>query len=76
MGAYGIPLSYECLQIGMDVLLELPNGFDTERMGNSLALAGVLSSISSVEETTFDRDKSIIVFTRERFDQYTAWICT
>lgn len=47
----------------MDVLLELANRLGAEGMRHDLALAGMFSSITGVEESSSDRDKCIIVFT-------------
>jgi hypothetical protein len=58
-----IPLLTELLEIAMDVLFELADGLGGECVRNSLALAGVLSTIARVEESTADRDEGIIVVT-------------
>lgn len=45
----------------MDVLLELANALRAEGMRYGLSLAGVLGTVSCVEEATLDGDKGIIV---------------
>lgn len=54
-------MSDEQLKVVVHVLLELTNTLGTEGVGHGLALAGVLCSVASVEKTTANTDKSIIV---------------
>jgi hypothetical protein len=44
-------LSNEQLNIGVDILLELTNGFCAKSVRDGLAFAGVLCSVAGVEET-------------------------
>lgn len=45
----------------MDILLELANGFGTERVGDHFALTCMRSSVAHVEEATLDRDECIVI---------------
>lgn len=58
-----LPLLHELLDVAMNVLLELSNGLGTECMGDGLALAGVLGTVTGVEQTTANRDKGIVEVT-------------
>lgn len=55
------PLLKEELEVGMDVLLKLANRLGTEGVRYDLAFAGVFSSITSVEESSGNGYKGIIV---------------
>lgn len=55
-----VPLLDELLNVAMDILLELANGLGTESVGDGLALAGVLGTVTGVEQATADRDKGIV----------------
>ena len=55
-----VPLLHKLLDIAMDILLELANGLGTESVGNGLAFAGVLSTVTGVEQATADRDEGIV----------------
>lgn len=57
-----IPLLLQLLEVVVNVLLELTNGFRGEGVGNSLALAGVLSAVAGIEEAAADGNESVIVF--------------
>ena len=46
----------------MDILLELADGLGREGVADDLALASVLNAVAGVEETTADRDESVVVF--------------
>ena len=46
-----------------DVWFELGNALDAEGVGDSLAFACMLGSISRVEESSLNRDKGIVIFT-------------
>jgi hypothetical protein len=41
----------------------LANGLGTEGVGDSLALAGVLGTVTGVEQTTADRNEGIVEVT-------------
>lgn len=49
----------------MNVLLELANGLGTEGVGDGLALAGVLGTVTGVEQTTANRDEGIVEVARD-----------
>jgi len=55
-----VPLSYEQFEILVHINFELSNTLSREGVGDGLALSGVLSSVSCVEKTAFDRDEGIV----------------
>lgn len=55
-----VPLLDELLNVAVDILLELANGLGTESVGDGLALAGVLGTVTGVEQATADGDKGIV----------------
>lgn len=57
------PFASEQLEIAVDVLLELADGFGAEGVGDDLALASMFGSVTGVEETSSDRDEGVIVVT-------------
>ena len=61
LGQFG-PAVHEHVEVGVDVLLELANGFGGEGVRHDLALPGVLGAVACVEETAVDADEGIVVF--------------
>jgi hypothetical protein len=59
-GAEAVPLLDERSNVAFNVGLELEDAFLRKDMGNDLALAGVCSAVSGVEQATGDGDKGII----------------
>lgn len=57
----GVPLALQLLEIVVDVLLELADGFCGESVGDGLALAGVLGAVARVEEAAADGDEGVVV---------------
>jgi hypothetical protein len=58
-----VPLLDERLNVSVDILFELANGLGAEGVGDSLALASVLGTVTSVEQTAADGDKGIVEVT-------------
>lgn len=50
----------EKLDIAVNVLLELANRLGTESVRDSLALAGVLVTVTGIEETAANGDESVV----------------
>ena len=57
-----IPLLSQRLEIHINVLLELANGFGAECVRDGLALARMFGTISCIEQAALDRDEGIVVF--------------
>jgi len=55
-----VELADKELKVAVDVGLKLGDRLDRECMRDNLALAGVLSTVPSVEEPTTDADKGIV----------------
>ena len=52
----------------MHVLLELRDGLGAEGVGNKFAFAGMVGPITSIEETTPDGDKGIVILAGGEFN--------
>jgi hypothetical protein len=59
-----IPARDEQVEVSVDVLLELADGFRAEGVADDLALAGVFGAIAGVEEAALDADEGVVVFAR------------
>ena len=53
-GGESVPLLDELLEVVVHVLLELADGFGTERVGDGFALSSVFCAITGIEETALD----------------------
>lgn len=58
-----VPLQNKLVKIAMHILLELANTLLAESMRHSLSFAGMLDSVSRIEESSLDADKSVVVLT-------------
>lgn len=57
-----VPLLAEFLEIVVNVLFELSNGFGRESVSDGLAFTCVFTAVARVEETAADGDKGVVVF--------------
>ena len=60
------PFGDEHVEVGVDVLLELADGFRGEGVRDDLPFAGVFGAVAGVEETALDADECVVVFTYKR----------
>lgn len=56
-----VPFVVEEFEVGVDVLLELADGFGGESVADDLPLAGVLGAVADVEEPAADGHKCVVV---------------
>lgn len=59
------PFAHEHVEVAVDVLLELADGFGAEGVRDDLALARVFGAVACVEEAALDADEGVVIFTVE-----------
>jgi hypothetical protein len=59
-----VPARHEHVEVGVDVLLELADGFRAEGVADDLAFAGVFGAVAGVEEASLDADEGVVEFTK------------
>jgi hypothetical protein len=56
------PFRHEHIEVGVDVLLELADGFGAEGVGDDFAFAGMFGAVARVEEAALDGHEGVVVF--------------